>query len=386
MDDNNVNATIPENDNLKDRELLYDPMFAKKPFNGWEDSEKGGIFGKAITKKIIFVLFLVTAIGCSIFFSFNALGKSKYTYDETENGCQFSEFNGGENDTILDVEFVNNEDGTIDTSKPVTSVRTYAVCCNEYIELIYVGKEVTDLESNCFYYCTNLLAVIVDPENPDYTSVDGVLYSKDMTKIIMHPIKNHEYRAALSLGISAPQNIKECTDFLEKFRKEICIDEEERTDKAIKAIDSVCEEYVIPETITEISDFCFNYCDRLKKIIIPDGVKRIGQMAFFKCLRIESIYIPDGVEYIGPDAFSYIYNDEVENEENNAKTLTYVYIPASVKEIGHHAFYGCLGCKEIYLGASDKDDVKTGEGWLPKVGRKSMKNVEAVYGQERSAD
>lgn len=370
-------------DNIEKEKLLYDPMFAKKPPEGWEDSEKGGIFGKAIVKKTMFVLFLALAIGLSLFFSFNALGKETYTYTKKDNGYELSEFNGGEGDRILDVEFVQDESGAVDHSETVTSVRNYAVCCNEYLEFIYVGKDVTELESNCFYYCTNLKAVIVDPDNRVYTSVDGVLFSKDMTEIIMHPIKNNEYRTALSLGMNAPVTIDGCKAFIEEFETVIGYDEEERSDDVKEALKAVGGKYVIPETVTEIADFCFNYSDRMSEITIPGGVKRIGQMAFFKCTRLESIYIPDGVESLGPDAFSYIYNSEVEDEKNNAVTLTYIYVPASVKTIGHHAFFGCLGVDAVYLGASGEDDVKTGESWLPKQNKRSMKSVDVIYGAER---
>lgn len=355
-------------DKISDRDLLYDPMFMRKPPEGWEDSEKGGIFGKAITKKIIFVVFLVIAISSSLLLSFNALGKEKYSYEETESGVMLSEFNGGENDRVLDVELKVGED-----NRPVTSVREYAVCCNEYLDFIFIGKDVKELQYNCFYYCTNLMAVIVDPENENFRSVDGVLYNRDMTEIIIHPIRNNEYRAALSSGISAPMTQSECDRFRSDFESKFGADDENRTESAVKLIESGGGTYSIAKTVTRIAPFCFNYCDKLTEITIPDGVTEIGQMGFFKCTSLESVVLPDGLEKIGSDGLSY------------CEKLDYIYVPASVKEIGHHAFYGCLGCDKICLGAGSEKDVKTGEGWLPKKSERSMKNVEAVYGQERRA-
>ena len=60
-----------------------------------------------------------------------------------------------------------------------------------------------------------------------------------------------------------------------------------------------------------------------------------------------------------------------------------IFVPASVKTIGHHAFYGCLGVDEIDLGAADHSAVETGEEWLPKQSERSTKNVPAVFGAER---
>ena len=358
-------------DNIENELLLYDPIFAKKPPEGWEDSEKGGFFGKAATKKAIFIIFLVLAISLSLLLSFRSLSKKKFSYDSTDNGYRLSEFNGTDRDNVLTIAFVINEDGTEDPSRPVTSVRNYAICCNETLDFIFIGKEVTELEYNCFYYCTNLKAIFVDEENPAYTSVDGVLYNKDMTEIIIHPIKNSEYRAALALGLTAPAYETACPNFLDEMERLLPEDEEKLSAAAEKAMSENGAIYTIPDTVTSVAPFCFNYCDKLTRVDLPDGLKTIGQMGFFKCLSLETIHLPDGLENIGPDGLSY------------CEKLDYIFVPSSVKEIGHHAFYGCLGIGEIYLGAADNSMVETGEGWLPKQNVRSMKNVPVVYGAER---
>ena len=358
-------------DNIEREALLYDPIFAKKPPEGWEDSEKGGFFGKASTKKAIFIIFLVLAISFSLFLSFRSLSKKKFSYDDAESGYRLSEFNGTDSDNILNIASAIDEDGTADPARPVTAVRNYAVCCNETLDFIFIGKDVTTLEYNCFYYCTRLKAVFVDAENPVYTAVDGVLYRKDMTEIILHPIKNSEYRAALALGLTAPADEAACGPFLEEMKRMFPEDEETFSERVKKAMADTGAVYTVPDTVTSIAPFCFNYCDKLTKIALPEGLKTVGQMAFFKCKALESIRLPDGLESIGPDGLSY------------CETLDYIFVPASVKTIGHHAFYGCLGVDAIYLGAADHSAVETGEGWLPKQSERSLKNVDTVFGAER---
>ena len=358
-------------DDIKREILLYDPVFAKKPPEGWEDSEKGGFFGKAAAKKAIFIIFLVLAISLSLLLSFKSLSKKKYSYDSAEIGYMLSEFNGTDRDNILRIDAVVNEDGTEDPGKPVTAVRNYAVCCNETLDFISIGKDVTELEYNCFYYCTRLKAVFVDADNPAYIAVDGVLYNKDMTEIVLHPIKNSEYRAALSLGLTAPADEEECGPFLEEMNRMFPEDEENVSDRVLTAMADVGAVYTIPDTVTDIAPFCFSYCDKLTKVDLPDGLKTLGQMAFFKCKALESIRLPDGLESIGSDGMSY------------CEKLDYIFVPASVKTIGHHAFYGCLGVDEIDLGAADESLVETGEEWLPKQSERSTKNVTAVFGAER---
>ena len=129
--------------------------------------------------------------------------------------------------------------------------------------------------------------------------------------------------------------------------------------------------YAIPGTVVKIADSCFSDCESLTYVTIPSSVKEIGNLAFFKCKGFETITIPDGVKSIGSDGFSY------------CEKVSYIFVPASVEFIGHHAFYGDLGCERIYMGAANEDAVETGERWLPKKSTRSLKDVEAVYGQER---
>lgn len=357
--------------NVENEVLLYDPIFANKPPEGWADSEKGGFFGKAATKKTLFVLFLVLAISLSLLLSFRSLNKKKFSYDYVDGKPRLSEFNGTESDTILRVDSYTYEDGSVDPEIPVTAVRNYAVCCNETLDFIYIGPYVTELEYNCFYYCTNLKAVFVDAANPAYAAVDGVLYNKDRTEIVLHPIKNSEYRAALSLGLSAPETEAESEAFLKEFRRLFPENAENTPAEAAEAMAAVGAVYTVPDTVTSVAPFCFSYCDQLTRVDLPEGLKSLGQMALFKCASLESIRLPDGLESIGADGVSY------------CPKLDYIFVPASVKTIGHHAFYGCLGVDEIHLGAADEDMVETGENWLPKQSERSVKNVPVVYGAER---
>lgn len=373
---------------IKNEALLYDPIFAKKPPEGWEDSEKGGIFGKAVTKKVIFVLVLVLAISFSLILSFKSISKKKYMYDTVDSGYRLSEFNGTDKDNILIITDVKHDDGSEETEKTVTAVRNYALCCNETIDFIFVGKDVIDLEYNCFYYCTKLKAVFVDEENPAYTSVDGVIYTKDMTEVVFCPMKNSEYRTALKLGYTAPATLKlgnatgafeneknsflsECADFLAQTENLFPVNDDDMTDELKNALAESGALYTIPDSVTSIAPFCFSYCERLTNIDVPDGVKTIGQMAFFKCKNLESIYLPDGLESIGSDAVSY------------CEKIDYIYIPSSVKTIGHHAFFGCFGVDAVYLGAADDNDMDIGESWLPYKSARSLSRVDTVYGAER---
>lgn len=53
--------------------------------------------------------------------------------------------------------------------------------------VIDIPTSVTDIGQYAFSYLNGLAAINTDPQNPAYTSVDGVLYSKDMTTLWVYP-------------------------------------------------------------------------------------------------------------------------------------------------------------------------------------------------------
>ena len=357
---------MADNIAISKTELLYDPLFDKKP-----DVEMKGKKNRAF--KAVFIIVIAVFVGISLYFSFNSISSDKYTYRENDNGYTLYQFVGKEDDVTLHIDYVRDESGVVDSAKPVTEVREFTMSCNEYVRFIFIGKNVSEIEQHSFYYTKNLMAVVVDPENQSYASVDGVLYSKDMKEIILHPIRNHQYRLALKDGITAPADEATAKAFLDKFAEKYG---DETTADAAEYEKQFSKEafYRIPDSVTEIADSCFSDCEVLTFVEIPSSVKKIGNLAFFKCKGFETIAIPDGVESIGSDGFSY------------CEKVTYIYVPESVKFIGHHAFFGNLGCKKIYLGAENEDSIETGENWLPKQSPTSLKNIEAVYGQERRAN
>ena len=43
------------------------------------------------------------------------------------------------------------------------------------------------IEGNSFYRCSSLLKINVEEENDNYSDIDGVLYNKNITKLIAYP-------------------------------------------------------------------------------------------------------------------------------------------------------------------------------------------------------
>lgn len=55
------------------------------------------------------------------------------------------------------------------------------------IKEITIPASVDYIEGNSFYRCSSLLEINVEEENDDYSDIDGVLYNKNITKLIAYP-------------------------------------------------------------------------------------------------------------------------------------------------------------------------------------------------------
>ncbi len=354
---------MDKNKKVSQQKLLYDPLFDKKPDINLSDDPSKGLWGKTAFKKTLFIIAMVCFVGMSIFFSFNSISFDKYEYKENNHGYLLYSFRGQEEDCVLSIDFVTDDNGNVDTSKPVNEVRQFAVNCNEYLEYIYISDTVEKINKEAFYSCTSLRAFIVDPNNKNYASVDGVLYEKEngiITKLIQYPIKNGLYRSALDLDLTAPIRNKDIADF-----KKLCDAEAEEIEKGN------IKEYSIIDTVTVIDELAFADCKEIENITIPKGIKRIETMAFFKCEALKEISLPDGLEYIGSDAF------------NRCLCVTYLFIPKTVTEIGHHAFNQCEGIGKVFMEHENDESIELGEQWAPRTRKIFMAEVDVVYNQKR---
>ncbi|MCH5147553.1 MAG: leucine-rich repeat domain-containing protein, partial [Clostridiales bacterium] len=152
--------------------------------------------------------------------------------------------------------------------------------------------------------CDLLEKIMVDENNANYASQDGVLYNKAKTEII-----------------SAPSALKGTI--------------------------------TIPEGVTAIDGYTFAGCKSLTGVIIPSSVTSIGENAFYQCISLTSIIIPDSVRSIGRSAFQYCY------------ALESVTIGSGVTSISSEAFRDCRALTSItFKGTVDQwNAIDKSGGW-----------------------
>lgn len=368
---------------ISQQELLYDPMFAKRPDLLIKDDPDKGIFGKIALKKAAFIIVLVFFISLSMYFSFRTVSKPVYTFGENgsfENGepayC-LTEYHG-DNRQVLVLDFVRNENDVPDKTKRVSEIRKYAVNCNESLSFIYISADIDMIDPKAFYTCKNLKAFFVDENNKNYTSIDGILYRTENgvpVEIMMCPPKNQEYLASLGLGAKAPLSPDETDAYFEVLNKLYAEIPSVTTNK--NRLQSDTEEnfstVTIPETVTVINELCFAECYDLRHIVFNEIITDIESLAFFKCKNLQELDIPDSVVNIGSDAFS------------SCTSIKDIFIPSSVSSIGHHAFYDCSGVEVVRMECSEEKakDIDLGSAWLPEKRKIVMRPIGVSYNEER---
>jgi hypothetical protein len=211
---------------------------------------------------------------------------------------------------------------------------------------VTIGNGLESIESYAFSHCDNLSNISIATDNPNLTSVDGVVYSKNMDTAIVCPGgKTGTYTIPYGVSIIAQSAFGSCK----------------------------LETVILPNTITYIGIQSFAFMEHLRYINIPASVTYIDFGAFMDDGSLVSIHFPASVEYIGDEPLRYAHSlTEITVDENNAyytsengvlfdknktslihypaaKTDSRYIIPASVTTVKNMAFNFCHNLTSIIL-------------------------------------
>lgn len=262
-----------------------------------------------------------------------------------ENNTHFSSDSGvlfNKNKTQL----INYPKGKTDTQyvipDTVTNIKGLSFTNNGLVKTIQISKNVEQVESNAFRSCHSLENIIVAEENPNYLTIDGILYNKDKTDLICYPsekqgktytinenvktIKEYAFSNNYHLedvDVSTVEAIERGAFYGIQTLKKVKLPEAiTQMGTAVFSGDISLKEVTLPKgitkleactftdangllkvnlpsTITEIGDYAFTGCSYLQELAIPVGTKKIGKQILQSCYKIEKLYIPSTVEEIG---------------------------------------------------------------------------------------
>jgi hypothetical protein len=205
------------------------------------------------------------------------------------------------------------------------------------LESISIPCSVTNLGQVAFTYCLNLKAITVDPLNLSYSSVDGVLFDKNRTVLLVFPSgKGGDYAVpdgVVSIADSHIGGFYDCP--------------------RLKSV-------TMPNSLTTIGEMAFYDCPTLSHVEMGTSVTRIGPYAFWSCTNLTNIVLPDSITRIGASAFAGCRSLTVVTIPNRISSieigvftgctsLTNIMIPAGVTDIGEWAFSSCASLMAAYF-------------------------------------
>ena len=203
------------------------------------------------------------------------------------------------------------------------------------ITTVTIPASVTSIESSAFNGCRRLTSITVDGNNPNYSSENGILYNKEKTTLIAVP-QTLNGTVSIPASVTSIMGVGGGTFFNSTGITGIMVDEnnlnyssengilyDKAKTEAIRAPGGISGTVSIPTSVTKIGDGAFLGCARLTAVNIPEGVMSIGQHAFGGCTSITNISVPANVRSIGIFAFSLWTNRQtitVQGHANHAAT------------------------------------------------------------------
>lgn len=256
---------------------------------------------------------------------------------------------------------------SITIGNSVASIGDYAFSRNYNLTSITIPASVSHIGSSVFGECSNLETIDVDVKNNNYSSVECVLYNKDVTTLISCPGAKSEViipKSVITIGASA---FAECGKLTSVTIPNSVKNIEISAFEACSGLTSLD----LPNSIINISDFAFNSCSGLTSLSIPNSVISIGAYVFCNSHNLTTISIPASVSTIGESSFANCEKlksiDVDPNNENFSSSEGVMYnkdmttliacpgaksnisFPISVTTIGDYAFSSCRLLKSLMI-------------------------------------
>lgn len=265
----------------------------------------------------------VTEIGVGAFEFCSGLEKVKLPNQLTR--LKFLTFSGSsllkEIDIPTSVKSISNAIGGIDGIEIIhlhnglETLNDFTHC--ESLKNIVIPKTVKEIASGIFRKSIYMHEIKLDKENPNFCVLEGSLYSKDKTKMIVIPYN------------------------------------EKNT-------------FIIPNGVIKIEDFVFEGFEKLENIVFPDSLQIIGHRAFEGCISLKEVSFPKSLISIDFRSFDDCENLEV--IEIYAQTPPEITSPSA----DCWKFFGDAKNVTLYVLEESLNEYKKAFGW------KDFKNIKIL--------
>ena len=213
---------------------------------------------------------------------------------------------------------------------------------------VTIPASVMSISEAAFVNLNNLVSFEVDADSPRFKTIDGVLYSKDGTRLVAYPqgkpgddyvipdgvtdVSAYAFTSSQIKTVSLPDSV---TLSSAAFIQSKCLAEfmVSPGNQHYKTVDGVL---FSKDGKTLVS---YPIGKAGKEYVVPEGVTIIGAYAFYAC-ALTGVSLPDGLEAIREKAF------------NSARSLSALELPDSVSILETATLHGCSQLKELRLSKS----------------------------------
>lgn len=246
---------------------------------------------------------------------------------------------------------------------------------------ITLPASVTNIAFDSFLDCNSLTAITVAANNPDFSSVAGVLFNQNQTTLIEFPegkvgsyaVPNSVtnigvyafYDSSNLTSVALSTNVSSIEDYAfydcpgltaitvntnnlwYSSVAGVLFDKSQDTLIQYPAA-SAATSYVVPNTVTNIGMEAFYNCLNLINVTLGTNVVIVGNASFERCQSLASITFPNSVAVVGGDAFV------------DCDGLTNIALGTGVTNILDQAFLGCSSVTTIAVAAGNPAFISVG--------------------------
>ena len=251
----------------------------------------------------------------------------------------------------------NCEIPSVIDGKTVTTIDSRSFCYDSTPpKYISIPETVTYINENIFIWTYNYISdITVSDNNKNYSSVDGVLYNKDKTELIYYPggkcgecVIPKSVKYIHDLAFRDNDNITQVS--VETGNNYYTVENGILfTKDKTKLVKYPCQlentSYNVPDSVIDIGGWAFYGNGNISSINFTDSIKSIGECCFDNCENIELTSIPRKIEYLG----GYAFGGRLKLQTLiMPKTLSKFGLHAVAARPSRYAFYNCQIENVIY--------------------------------------
>ena len=206
-----------------------------------------------------------------------------------------------------------------------TKIKDLAFWGFKGMQSVFIPATVTEIGPMAFVGSARLTQISVDAANAQFSAYEGVLFSKDGTKLVHYPAGKTDETYTIPFSVTA---IADGAIRKNEYLKNVVIGDNVTDIGMVNLCESnSLESVTIGKGVKRIGNYVFNAAPNLKKIEITD-------IAAWCTMEMETF---DGISFSGAELYL------------NGEPLAKLVIPESVTSISKRVFWMCPSLSEVVL-------------------------------------